>query len=140
MPYTDIFQRYYQENFWGNATSSSGPNSDYRFTPKLCHALEALLKSFAPQSLLDAGCGDANLLHHIDIGEIPYYGLDCVPELITKCQHAFAHRPNMHFAFADILTAELPPAGWVICRDVVHYLPNDLIWKLLKNIQHSGAE
>lgn len=137
---TDIFKKYYDTQFWGNHTGSSGPNSAFETTPRLRKHLQTLIDDLKPKSILDLGCGDANLFRFLNINGIAYTGIDCVPEMIEKNQHDFQDAWHMLFLCADILNYPLPKADLVICRDVVHYLPNTLIARLLENIKRSHSE
>ena len=65
----------------------------------------------------------------MDISEIEYMGIDCVPEMIRKNQSVFAQYSNMRFSVADVVTDSLPKVELIICRDVLHYLPNEMIWQ-----------
>lgn len=135
-----VFIRYYEEGFWADSTGSSGPNSAFEETPKLRHGLEALLKTYQIRSILDLGCGDANLFRYITLDSVAYLGIDCVPNLIKRNQQRFAEQAaDMDFTCANILTTALPQADLILCRDVVHYLPNPLIANLLKNILRSNS-
>ena len=135
-----IFQHYFDTQFWGTDVSTSGPNSDPKFTPQLRLQLQQLLDQLAPSTLLDAGCGDANLIKYLDLKDTHYIGVDCVPGLVAQAQTTFKGMVNRQFAVLDIVTEPLPKAELVLCRDVVHYLPNDLITRFLDNVKHSGAK
>lgn len=137
--HTDIFIDYYQRGFWANASGSSGPNSAFDLTPVLRRNLQGLLQQLVIGSILDAGCGDANLFRHIDLEGRDYNGLDCVPQMIASNQARFAGQANMRFNVADVVTATLPQADLILCRDVVHYLPTQLIWRFLRNCVATGS-
>ena len=139
MKHTDIFVHYYERGFWANQDGSSGPNSAAHRTPLIRQRLSNLIQELSIQSLLDAGCGDANLIRHMDIGSLQYTGLDCVPSMITRNQQFFQNTSHMQFNVCDILNDPLPPADLILCRDVVHYLPNPLIKKLIENFIQSGS-
>ena len=137
---TQTFINYFDQQFWGNRDGSSGPNSAYELTPKLRANLQCLFQELKLQSILDIGCGDANLFRHMDISTIAYTGLECVPALTEQNQQNFADKLNMRFATADGITDDLPQADLILCRDVVHYLPNELVLKLLDNIARSNSQ
>jgi SAM-dependent methyltransferase len=139
MSHTPIFVDYYERGFWANQDGSSGPNSAAHLTPLLRQRLSTLLEKMNIQSILDAGCGDANLIRHMSLNNIHYTGLDCVPKMIQKNQADFCNQPTMRFQVSDILTDALPQVDLILCRDVVHYLPNPLIQELLSNFIRSGS-
>lgn len=140
LKHTEIFQRYFQTQFWGNRTGSSGPNSDPALTPVLRQNLENLLREYGIRSLLDAGCGDANLFKNMKVENLNYLGFDCVPELTALNQSFFKHHPQMKFETRDIVKAALPKVDLILCRDVVHYLPNKFIEEFLENCRRSGSK
>ena len=137
--HTRIFIDYFERGFWANRTGSSGPNSDPALTPILRENLQALLREFSIRSLVDAGCGDANLFQHMDIRGIEYLGLECVEGLVSHAQSRFQDFSHMRFQHQDVVFEPLPKADLILSRDVVHYLPNDLIQVFLNNVKRSGA-
>ena len=138
--YTKTFERYYHEQFWGNDDGCSGPNSAYDQTPILRENLHGLIQQYQIESIFDAGCGDANLFKHIPLGDIRYTGMDCVKEMIDNNNTYFAKDPNKSFVLGDVLCDAITSCDLIICRDVVHYLPNDLIKVLLENICASHSK
>jgi SAM-dependent methyltransferase len=139
-PHLQTFIDYYHRHFWATPESSSGPNSALRTTPLLREGLRALIDRLAPQSILDLGCGDANLFTELPLEGITYTGWDCVPALIEATQARFSDRWNFLFQCRDILNTPIPSSDLVICRDVTHYLPNPLIDQLLSHILASQSK
>ena len=147
--HTEIFVDYFQRQFWGNKTGSSGPNSDPHLTTVLRRNLRELLEEWKITSLLDAGCGDANLFRALVKEEnfqnraLTYMGYECVPDL-TLSNTAFFRDQNKgfnpSFKTVDVVTEPLPKVDLILCRDVVHYLPNSFIAKFLENCRRSGSK
>ena len=135
--HTKIFWQYFERQFWGNRAGTSGPNSDLSRTAQLRRSIERILNRYHIHSIVDAGCGDANLFRDIDLTGRVYLGLDCVPGLIALNREVFKHRRNMFFEVADVVSDPSPQADLMICRDVVHYLPNNLIQTLLENARQA---
>lgn len=137
--HTTIFEDYYAQQFWGNRDGSSGPNSAFSETPLLRANLASLFQDYSIKSICDAGCGDSNLFKFIPLGEISYTGIECVPALTALNQKTFAQQNNFQFVTQDVVNDALPKADLIICRDVLHYLPNALIQAFLENCQASGS-
>ena len=139
--HTQRFIDYYHQRFWATSKSSSGPNSALETTPLLRARLFNLIQKINPRTFLDLGCGDANLFWGMDFSKIAieYTGWDCVPELITHTQHRYQDHWNFLFQCKDILNTPIFQADLILCRDVVHYLPNDLIQGLLNQILASNS-
>lgn len=136
---TQRFITYYEQGFWANRDGSSGPNSAAHRTPLLRERLTTLLQELNIHTLFDAGCGDANLIRHMNLGTIHYTGMDCVPTMIAHNQLQFQGHSQMHFLLGNVLSDPLPQADLILCRDVVHYLPNPLVFQLLENFTRSGS-
>jgi len=137
--YTRIFIEYYEQQFWANRSGSSGPNSDLVRTTGLQHSINRLMDHYEVVSIVDAGCGDANLIRGLSLERRVYLGLDCVPAMITINRQVFAAYDNYFFEVADVVSDPLPEADLVISRDVLHYLPNTLIQIFLDNVKRSGS-
>ena len=137
--YTKIFLEYYEQQFWTNRSGSSGPNSDFARTTALQQAINALLDRYEIISIVDAGCGDANLIRGLSLAQRVYLGLDCVPAMIQMNQAVFSEYDHWFFEVADVVADPLPQADLVISRDVLHYLPNALINTFLDNVRASGS-
>ncbi len=147
----EVFSGYFSRQFWGNKTGSSGPNSDPSLTPILRKNLQHLIDSLGVKTLLDAGCGDATLfkamLEEAEFKSRPltYLGYECVPALTVLNQTYFQglNLPSTGFAptfdTVDITSSPLPKVDLILCRDVVHYLPNALIEAFLNRCIASGS-
>ena len=102
--------------------------------------LQSLLRKYNIKSILDSGCGDANLFKHLDLTGIKYHGVDCVEDMIAKNKLFFAKNQNIGFECADVTQYKIPKVDLIISRDVTHYLPNDLIRQFLDKVMRSGAK
>lgn len=139
--YIKTFENYFDQSFWGNKDGSSGPNSAFSQTPILRENLQQLFEEFNIKTLYDAGCGDANLFHFLKIDNLEkYIGAECVEALSRQNRQQFADRPNMAFITADVVKEPIPMVDLILSRDVVHYLPNELVQQFLDNCQRSGSK
>ena len=137
--HTKIFLQYFERQFWTNRAGSSGPNSDLSRTYALREGIGRILRDYNIGSIVDAGCGDTNLFRDIKLEGIAYLGLDCVPAIIEMNKRVFSKQDNMFFEVTDVITHPLPQADLIICRDVVHYLPNSLIKLFLHQVAESKS-
>lgn len=149
--YIEIFEAYFKKNFWGNRDGSSGPNSAYQETKLLRKNLSDLIINLKIESLFDAGCGDLNLIKYLDPAALSqiknYIGAECVADLTNQNKtnyqndtEFFLESFERDFVTMDILTDPIPCVDLILCRDVVHYWPNDSIFKFLDNCQRSGSQ
>lgn len=135
-----VFTRYFEQSFWGNDDGSSGPNSAYDETPTLRENLQAFFDELHIKTLYDAGCGDANLFHFLNINSLEQYtGAEIVDALTVQNQHTFSDRPNMKFVTANVVEDVIPCVDVILSRDVVHYLPNEMVRQFLENCRRSGS-
>jgi len=142
--YIEIFENYFKKKFWGNKDGSSGPNSAVEETKILRKNLSDLILDLKIESLFDAGCGDLNLIKYLDpeaLGQIKnYIGAECVFELTNQNKTNYQNYTHWDFVTMDILIDPIPCVDLILCRDVVHYFPNDQIFKFLENCQRSGSK
>jgi len=116
----------------------SGPGSGLERTSAFRGDLAALLNEFGVRSLLDAGCGDFNWQHAIDVRLDTYIGVDVVPDLIDANQRKYGSR-NTRFLNADISRDPLPVCDLILCRDcLVHFSFMDVA-ATLRNFKSSGS-
>jgi hypothetical protein len=70
--------------------------------------------------------------------DIDYIGADIVESLVTENQRRYGS-DRRRFIWLDLLTAKLPQADLVLCRDcLVHFSYRD-VFRALENIKRSGG-
>jgi hypothetical protein len=132
-----IFTRLVKSNKWGNQESVSGPGSTLEQTAELRRALPLLLRERRFGSMLDLACGDYNWMRLVPM-DIDYIGADIVESLVTENQRRYGS-DRRQFIWLDLLTAKLPQADLVLCRDcLVHFSYRD-VFRALENIKRSGG-
>lgn len=81
---------------------------------------------FNGKSLLDIGCGTADLIEHLDrlYQDIRYTGVDIQPEFLiyARGRNCIGQRD---FVLGDLYTASLPRAAAVVASGVLSYRTND---------------
>ena len=85
--------------------------------------LKAQLKALRPDSVLDVGCGDLEVMKDLTISN--YTGIDVSPSAIELAKKK---RPDWEFIWGDILKLELDPKDLVINLDVVIHQPTREIY------------
>jgi hypothetical protein len=132
-----IFTRLVKSNKWGNEESVSGPGSTLEQTAELRRALPLLLRERQFRSMLDLACGDYNWMRLLPM-DIDYIGADIIESLVTENQRRYGS-DRRRFMWLDLLTAKLPQADLVLCRDcLVHFSYRD-VFRALENIKRSGS-
>ena len=133
------FTEIWRTNTWGSAETRSGPGSTLVQTEALRPRLAAALRDLDVRQLVDAGCGDLNWIHGISEGLELYLGFDVVEELIADLRLRHAARKNHFFNTADVTRHRLPPAGAILCRDVLTHLNHPLVEEALAHFRRSGS-
>jgi len=132
-----IFTRLVQNNKWGDQESVCGAGSALGQTAELRRALPPLLHERQFCSMLDLACGDCNWMRLVPM-DIDYIGADIVESLVAENQRRYGS-DRRRFMWLDLLTAKLPRADLVLCRDcLVHFSYRD-VFRALENIKRSGS-
>lgn len=128
----DSFERIYQDNFWGSATSRSGVGSELAATKHYRTALAALMQQRGFTSLFDAPCGDLHWMPHLlaTLPQLAYQGGDISASLVADLQQ---RHPNLSLRAFDICVDAFPKVDVWHCRDCLFHLPNAQIRKALEN-------
>jgi hypothetical protein len=133
------FRRIHDTNMWGAEASTSGLGSEIDATAALRAELPRLLQKRGVTSLLDAPCGDAGWITHVDLG-VRYLGVDIVPALIERLQvRAAAGEIKGAYHLADITGDTLPRCDAILCRDALVHLSFANIDRAVANFRASGA-
>jgi SAM-dependent methyltransferase len=121
-----IFRQVYRDNAWGDPESISGPGSGLIRTEAFRDQISQLLSELGARSLLDAGCGDFNWMKELELPVEQYFGMDVVPELITRNWQEY-NDGKKSFQHGNIARDELPRVDVILCRDcLVHFSFADL--------------
>jgi hypothetical protein len=133
-----VFRYIHRSNHWRSSGSISGPGSELSDTEGVRTALPALLKKLGVRTLINVPCGDLHWLRTVDLELEHYYGFDIVPAVIDRLRQEQPIR-NGEYAVADLVSADLPRADAILCRDVFLHLPFRDIRRALANLQRSGS-
>ena len=132
------FAPFYTDNLWGDKESVSGPGSNLVRTAKLRRELPALLQELGTRTLLDAPCGDFNWMKDTQLGIERYFGVDVIPDLITRNQELYGN-DQRQFALLDLTRDALPRVDVILCRDCLIHFSYKHIADAIKNFKRSGS-
>jgi SAM-dependent methyltransferase len=133
-----VFSRIYARREWGDSESVSGPGSGLARTAGLRAELADLIRELEIGRLLDAGCGD---FHWLGLAALPvreYVGVDVVPGLVAEVQRRHSAL-GRSFICADVTRDTLPPADFVLCREVLMHFPDEDVFAAVANLKRTGA-
>ncbi len=107
------------DNYLGQGWTKSQENTDLRYSVML----DLMAERTSNVSLLDFGCGTANLLHYMveaGVEGVAYSGLDVSERFIAVARKKF---PDVSFHLADILDGptDLPMFDYVVMNGVFTY-------------------
>lgn len=129
---------FYDEQAGGVPESASGAGSSRDATETIRRELPRLCERYGIQTFFDLCCGDCNWITHVNLGVDNYIGADVVRELVEQNRQRYG-RPGREFMHLDILTADLPKADLVLCRDVLVHYGFEHAMQALRNIARSGS-
>src|SRR5450631_2179700 len=136
----DRFSQIYSNRVWLNdrgSCSLSGLGSEREGTETVRKQLPHFLESIGTKTLLDVGCGDFNWMKEIQL-PCTYVGIDIVREVIDA-NIAMYSAEGRTFQTLDATSEPLPSADTVLCREILFHLCFADIWRLIENVQQSGA-
>lgn len=136
MEMREAFTWAYDEFYWKNSESRSGPGSTLDYTKSLRALLPGILRGLGVQTMLDAPCGDFHWMKEVDLSGIQYTGGDIVEKMIDSLRCTY---PNHEFIQIDITRDRIPRVDFWLCRDVMIHLSNSDIMKILYNFLRSGS-
>jgi poly(glycerol-phosphate) alpha-glucosyltransferase len=135
---TQVFEKYYESNYWGDAESVSGPGSNSVQTAELVDRLPGLFQRYGIRSLVDAPCGDLNWVRKLLPFVDSYIGADIVPALVERLTADFGS-VDRSFVLADIVKDRLPQGDLILCRDALVHLPLADAVQALRTMAASGS-
>lgn len=135
---SDVFNRVYDTNYWGNAESRSGHGSDLQQTATIRVKIPQLIKDLGVKSMLDVPCGDFFWMRECQLGVETYIGADIVQDMIRELNDRYgnAHR---RFEVLDLAQDTLPLVDLVLCRDLLVHFSSSDIRRSVDNLKRSGS-
>lgn len=131
------FSAIYQNGVWGknkDGLGCSGSGSTAKNTELYRIYLELFLENNQIKSVVDIGCGDWEFSQLINWNSIKYTGYDVVKSVIENNTKNYS-KPSIKFVNENFLTADLPKADLLICKDVFQHLSNEEIMAFLPQLK-----
>lgn len=138
----NIFEKYAQENAWGDVDSLSGGGSNLKQTEVIRQAIPDLIKKYQIKKMVDAPCGDYFWMKEIQITieqELDnYYGADIAESLILSNQQQFS-TAKTSFMHLDITSQTPPKVDLIFTRDCLVHLSFANIYKVIRQYKKSKS-
>jgi SAM-dependent methyltransferase len=115
------------EIFAPQYTSSSGPGSALSVTVPYRDFLARFIREHDVRSIVDLGCGDLEIMSHVDLGDASYLGIDVIAERIERNRKKLGEHPRFSFSVGDARTLPMSSiAGFdlLIIKDVLQHWTN----------------
>ncbi|MDR1333528.1 MAG: hypothetical protein LBJ69_03965 [Holosporales bacterium] len=132
----EIFDEIYKNHSsWGSSEHSSGYGSVKKYAIPYLEYLQKFIDTMKPDSILDFGCGNWELMQHIVIpSHIQYLGVDVVDSVIQDNKDKY-ERDNIRFeAIEGTDDIKQHNGGLLIVKDVFECWDNNRIKYFLSNI------
>ncbi len=124
-----VFDKIYERQLWGNA-NPSGAGSTLAEGQLFIDYVNRIHYNYNLRSVIDVGCGTGVIGDKLLYDK--YLGLDASK---IALQHARKNHPSNDYALVDFANVEdIPDGDSLICKDVLHHWPTEVIVKWLKDI------
>jgi len=93
------------------------------------------------QSALEIGCGKGEFSPRLAEHSSRVLALDLSTEMIRIARASSNHQPNIEFQLADVMTFDLPPAGFDCIASIatLHHLPlREILGKMKRTLKPGG--
>ncbi len=133
----EIFTHIYDVGLWGkdqNGKGTSGGGSSFESAVEYIVFLNKFIKANDIKSIVEIGCGDWEVMSHVDLSNVNYMGFDVVKSVIDGLIEKYSSS-NVRFAFADCINDSLPKADLLLCKDVLIHLTNKDVFKIIKKFK-----
>lgn len=127
LPPRETFDAIYRKQLWG---IGSGAGSAPQESMPYIDFVYQFMREHSLSSILDLGCGDGRVASNF---QFPYVGVDVHEDQLIKLRLRY---PEKQWLCADIHTGldNLPAADVLLCKDVLHHWPNEMIRHFLDEI------
>lgn len=104
----------------------SGPGSTLAFSAPYRRFIERFIIENRVKSIVDLGCGDAEVMGNVDLHGAVYVGVDVIEQRVALNRMKF---PHLGFEHND-LRAAIVRADLLLCKDVIQHWSNDdiILW------------
>ena len=135
---SDIFTRYYQDNFWSHDESLSGSGSSVYSTESLRCKLSGLLEKYKIKSILDIPCGDYNWMKLLERYGVRYLGADVVREMVDRNNKDYRD-DRTEFSVIDVTKGSLPKVDLILTRDCFVHFSYEAIAEAVSQVKKSES-
>jgi SAM-dependent methyltransferase len=139
VPSVDAFTEVYRNGIWGQPWRSGG-GSIGEEAEEYVKLLSEWMKGKPIRRVLDIGAGDGHVIGEISkrMPGIQFEAVDCVPRVVEEAKK---RAPSVTWHLSDLLEYPIPPGfDLILCKDVLHHLPNNDVAVILEKLRTSGTQ
>ena len=135
-----VFENIISLDRWSGDESRSGPGSSLAYTVNLRSQLPTFVRAFAVKNFFDAPCGDFHWMKEVNFpADLEYIGGDIVGSLVAANVDKYASASRKFLEF-DVVDDRFPACDLWFCRDCLFHLPDEDIFRALRNFCDCGAK
>ena len=136
----NVFTSIWQNNYWGNGESLSGPGSTLEQTANIREKMPIMFDEMGIKSVFDAPCGDMYWMQYVlQVAKFSYLGGDIVGEIVNGNERRFSNS-KVSFIKFDMTADVFPDADVWLCRAVFYHLSNRDIYLALRQFAASDIK
>jgi len=132
----EYFKTVYSENLWKNQESISGDGSTLNCSLEYLKFIEKFIVDNRIKKILDIGCGDFNLMRHLNLSYIEYVGIDMIKDLIDINNKKYG---NHNINFFNVKIHEFDYADkydLILCKDVLQHWSNQSVINFHRSLKN----
>lgn len=133
----NIFDKIYKTAYWGQGSingGSSGHGSSPEMNKEYINYLNNFIKKNNIRSIVDIGCGDWQIMNHINLLNIDYSGFDVAEEVINRNNNLYKTSTTNFYKTELGEYYNYPKADLLICKDVLQHLDYQNINNILTQL------
>ncbi len=134
-----IFEKYYDDNSWGNNESFSGPGSTIKSTIYVREVIEEVIDRYKIKSIVDSPCGDFNWMQLVNLKKTKYIGYDIVSKIINDNNKKYSCKLKK-FKELNIIKNKPLKSDLIFCRDALVHFSNSDIKTTIINFKKSNSK
>jgi len=129
-----VFADIYANNLWNGGSGSGSKLSE---AAPYINFIQKYIEDNKIKTVVDVGCGDGRVAVRMFNGTYSYTGIDVVKSMID---HLKVEHDKLEWILSDFYKEVdlIPKAKLLLCKDVLHHWPTEMIVKFITRIRELG--
>lgn len=140
LPLSQAFDEVYKQRMWKQGDALSGEGSEGLMADRYVAFVQDYAIGNGLKTVFDGGCGDFAIGSRLATGFERYEAADVSPHIIdvNRLRYTGSRWKNVSFSVVDLSESRFPDVDLVLIRQVLQHLTNELIEKILSNLERSN--